>query len=82
MNLQAKFGYMRKEGIDPSMISIDGAINMAVTPILCGLEYGESYAAKPFNLTKVGQTFLWEFATWPNFTQKKNIDHNQITPNT
>jgi len=53
----------------------------AINPRLCGLEYGESNVAKPFNLTKVGWTCLWEFATWQNFTQKENIDHNQITPN-
>lgn len=73
MNLQAKFGYMRMDRIDPSMISIDGAIDMVVSPRLCGLEYGELDTTKPFNLTKVGQTFLWEFATWQNFTQKKTL---------
>jgi hypothetical protein len=61
------------DGINPFVISIDGAINMAVSPRLCGLESGESDAAKPFNLTKVGQAFLWEFATWQNFTQKKTL---------
>jgi hypothetical protein len=73
MNLQAKFGYTRMDGINPSMISIDGAINMAISPRLCGLEYGELDATKPFNLTKVGQAFLWEFATWQNFTKKKTL---------
>lgn len=33
---------------------VDGAINMVASLRSCGLEFGESDVAKPFNLTKAG----------------------------
>ncbi len=60
------------DGINPFVIFVHGAINLAVSLRSCGLKYGDLDAIKPFNLTKAGQASLWEFATWQNFAQKKH----------
>jgi hypothetical protein len=52
MKLKAKFGYMKMDKIDHSTISIDGAINIAISLRSCGSKFGELHASKLFNLTK------------------------------
>ncbi len=54
MNLKVKFGYMKMDRINVFTIFVDGAINMVASLRSCGLEFGESDIAKPFNLTKAG----------------------------
>jgi hypothetical protein len=71
MKLKAKFGYMKMDEINPSTISIDGVVDIATSLRSCGLEFGKLNASRPFNLTKVCLTSLWEFATWGNFVQNK-----------
>jgi hypothetical protein len=66
MKLKAKFGYMKMDEIDPSTISIDGAIDIATSLRSCGSNFGELDASKPFNLTKACLIGLWEFGTWGN----------------
>jgi hypothetical protein len=58
MKLKAKFGYMKMEKISPFAISIDGAIDIAASPRLCGSESGKLNASRPFNLTKACLTCL------------------------
>jgi hypothetical protein len=59
MKLKAKFGYMKMDKIDPFAISIDGAtVDIATRPRLCGSEFGNLNASRPFNLTKACLTGL------------------------
>lgn len=81
MNLKVKFGYMKMDRINVFTIFVDGAINMVASLRSCGLEFGESDIAKPFNLTKAGWTCLWEFAHLAKFHPIFFWDHNQIIPN-
>jgi hypothetical protein len=74
MKLKANFGYMKMDEINPSAISIDGGVNITVSPRSSSLEFGKLNASRPFNLTKACLTCLWEFATWGNFAQKKNTN--------
>ncbi len=62
---------MKMDKINPSAISIDGVVNIAVNFRSCGSKSGKLNASRPFNLTKACLIGLWEFATWGNFTQKK-----------
>ncbi len=56
---------MRTDGIDPSAISPNGAVDMAASLRLCGLEFGGLDAgSRSFDLTKACQKGLWKFATW------------------
>jgi hypothetical protein len=71
MKLKAKWSYTRTNGINPSAISPNGAVDMATSLRLCGLEFGELDASRSFDLTKACQKGLWKFATWWNFAQKK-----------
>jgi hypothetical protein len=76
MKLKEKFGYMKMNKINPSMISIDGAIDIVATPRLCGSKSRNLDASKPFNLTKACLIGLWEFATWGNLTPKKDTNED------
>jgi hypothetical protein len=64
MKLKTTFDYTRMDTMDPLAIFVDGVIDMATSPRSCGLKFSGLGASKPFNLTKVCQTSLWEFATW------------------
>jgi hypothetical protein len=76
MKLKEKFGYMKMDKINPSMISIDGAINIVASPRLCGSKSSNLDASRPFNLTKACLIGLWEFTTWGNLAPQKDIDED------